>query len=64
MTMLEYLTTTDAKVVDELIGTSTLENPTPMRAAKFDNKPSWDNMKKGDSTTGRAGTTGARRSSR
>ncbi|MFD8528313.1 multiple cyclophane-containing RiPP AmcA [Streptosporangium canum] len=47
MTMLEYLATTDAKVVDDLIGTCTLENPDPLQAAKFDNKPSWDNGKKG-----------------
>ncbi|OUC99125.1 multiple cyclophane-containing RiPP AmcA [Streptosporangium minutum] len=47
MTMLECLTTTDAKVVGDLIGTSTLENPDPTQAAKFDNKPSWDNGKGG-----------------
>lgn len=46
MTMLEYLATTDAKVVDELIGASTIENPDPIQAAKFDNKPSWDNWSK------------------
>ncbi|MFI6451406.1 hypothetical protein ACIBF6_07595 [Streptosporangium amethystogenes] len=63
MTMLEYLATTDAKVVDDLIGASTFENPDPIQAAKFDNKPSWDNNR-GASTTSRAGTTGARRSSR
>ncbi|GAA4219429.1 hypothetical protein FHR32_000390 [Streptosporangium album] len=47
MTMLECLATTDAKVVDDLISTSTFENPDPIRAAKFDNKPSWDNGKGG-----------------
>ncbi|MEV6868155.1 multiple cyclophane-containing RiPP AmcA [Streptosporangium subroseum] len=47
MTMLEYLATTDAKVVGDLIGTSALENPDPIRAATFDNKPSWDNNKGG-----------------
>lgn len=47
MTMLDYLITTDAKMLDELITTSTLENPAPIRAARFDNKPSWDNNKGG-----------------
>ncbi|WP_433246829.1 multiple cyclophane-containing RiPP AmcA [Streptosporangium sp. CA-135522] len=47
MTMLEYLTTTDAKVVGDLIGFSALEIPAPLQAPKFDNKPSWDNGKKG-----------------
>ncbi|WP_433373814.1 multiple cyclophane-containing RiPP AmcA [Streptosporangium sp. CA-115845] len=47
MTMLEYLATTDAKVVDDLIGAGTIENPDPIQAAKFDNKPSWDNNRGG-----------------
>ncbi|MFD0885397.1 multiple cyclophane-containing RiPP AmcA [Streptosporangium algeriense] len=47
MTMLEYLTTADAKVLDELISTSAFETPDPLQAAKFDNKPSWDNQKGG-----------------
>ncbi|MEV8632891.1 multiple cyclophane-containing RiPP AmcA [Streptosporangium sp. NPDC051023] len=47
MTMLEYLTTAGAKVIDDLISTSSLENPDPLQAAKFDNKPSWDNKKGG-----------------
>ncbi|GAA4199642.1 hypothetical protein GCM10022252_51710 [Streptosporangium oxazolinicum] len=47
MTMLEYLAATDAKVVDKLIGSSTPESPGPIQAAKFDNKPSWDNKKGG-----------------
>ncbi|MFI6801558.1 multiple cyclophane-containing RiPP AmcA [Streptosporangium canum] len=45
MTILEHITTTDAKVVDDLI--STLKDPAPIQAAKFDNKPSWDNGKGG-----------------
>ncbi|MGW5689129.1 multiple cyclophane-containing RiPP AmcA [Nonomuraea sp. NPDC003754] len=47
MTILEYLATTDAKVVDDLLGASTLDVPDPTQAAKFDNKPTWDNNKKG-----------------
>lgn len=45
MTILEHLTTTDAKVVANLIGA--LKNPAPIQAGKFDNKPSWDNGKSG-----------------
>ncbi|MER7129801.1 multiple cyclophane-containing RiPP AmcA [Streptosporangium saharense] len=47
MTMLEYLTAADAKVIDDLISTSTHEVPDPLQAATFDNKPSWDNQKGG-----------------
>lgn len=46
MTMLEHLAATDAKVVDKLIS-SPSESSDPIRAAKFDNKPSWDNQKGG-----------------
>ncbi|GAA0854637.1 multiple cyclophane-containing RiPP AmcA [Streptosporangium amethystogenes subsp. fukuiense] len=47
MTMLEYLAATDAKVIDKLISGSPPENLDPVWAAKFDNKPSWDNQKGG-----------------
>lgn len=46
MRILDYLITTDAKVINELITTSTLENPAAIRAVRFDNKPSWDNWSK------------------
>ncbi|MGW0451020.1 multiple cyclophane-containing RiPP AmcA [Streptosporangium sandarakinum] len=41
MTMLEYLTDADTPMVDDLIGT--LKDLAPIEAAKFDNKPGWDN---------------------